>query len=149
VLCCPASFHCIFHGPSVCVGTRWRWSVVRCWSHRYKTSVAEEDGTTTESTWSRDRKRRELKQGPGGHLLPPKRAAALLVAGGCSRELCGVRKSSNSMCYRSQSEFAWQEHAALVNALDTEVADWLMKKCQWLHLSSGLFNNLFISRELV
>lgn len=38
-------------------------------------------------------------------------------------ELCGVRKSSSSMCYRRQSEFAWQEPAALVNALDAEVAD--------------------------
>ena len=38
-------------------------------------------------------------------------------------ELCGVRKSSSSMCYRRQSEFAWQGSAVLVNGLDAEVAD--------------------------
>ena len=42
---------------------------MRCWSHRYNTSVAEEDGTTTGRTWTEDGKRRQAGTLVGLHRL--------------------------------------------------------------------------------
>ena len=60
-VCCPASFR-LPQAVSASTGKGRRWSVVRRWSRRHRTSVAQEGGMTMGSTWTEDGKR--LEAGP-------------------------------------------------------------------------------------
>src|SRR2546421_1414858 len=55
-----STFPCLFPAESAGAGKGRRWSPVRCWSHRHTTSIAQEGGPTTGSTWTRDGRRRQV-----------------------------------------------------------------------------------------